>query len=683
MSIGLPGGVIGYIKKMKKDVKKDIQKLRQEIRRHDRLYYVENKPEISDSEYDALIKRLQKFEVQRPEFITSDSPTQRVAGEPTKEFKVVKHKVAMLSMDNTYSHEELKEFDKRVKKNLAGELPEYIVELKIDGVSISITYQDGKFIRGATRGDGSTGDDVSVNLKTIRSIPLTIDLAYPPSLIEVRGEVYMTTDGFAKLNKEKEKFGEELFVNPRNAAAGSLKLLDPKIVSQRHLNVFFYGVGYQEGADFKSQFEVLEFLKKAGFRTNPNIKKCGDIEEALLYCDKWAKKRESLDYDIDGMVIKVDSLAQQKVLGVTSKSPRWMIAYKFPAERKITKLENIIVQVGRTGTLTPVAVLKPVFVSGTTVSRSTLHNLDEIKRKDIRIGDTVIVEKAGEIIPQVVEVLKDKRTGKEKIFTMPHRCPTCGQDVKKSEDLVALRCDNPACPAQVKERIKHFAGRTAMDIEGLGDAIVDQLVDKGLVSDYSGLYILKKEDVEGLERMGPKSAQNLIEAIDKSKGNDLSRLVFALGILHVGEHTAEVLVRRFDTIDKLMQAGLEELEGIHEIGPIVARSVWEFFRNSQTKKIIDKFKTFGLNTKQPKRHLAAGKLTGKTFVLTGELAGFTRHEIEALIKASGGNVSSTVSKKTDFVVVGENPGSKYTKAKQLGVKILNEAEFKKLAGEFV
>lgn len=680
---------------MSEDIKKQIESLRSQIRRHDRLYYAENKPEISDQQYDMLIKKLQKLESENPRFKTPDSPTQRVAGAPIRAFKTVRHRAPMLSMDNTYTHDELIEFDKRVKKNLGKEEPEYVVELKIDGVSISILYENGKFVRGATRGDGETGDDVSVNLKTIHSIPLSFAAAPAPSLIEARGEAYLTKDVFRKLNKEREWLQEELFVNPRNAAAGSLKLLDPNLVAQRRLNVFFYGVGHYERADFKSQFEVLEFLKREGFRVNPNIKKCGNIKEVIEYCDTWEKsatrrggsatqfggKKEELNYDIDGMVVKVNSLAHQKILGATSKSPRWMIAYKFPAERKATKLENIIVQVGRTGALTPVAALKPIFISGTTVSRASLHNQDEIERKDIRIGDTVIVEKAGEIIPQVVEVVKEKRTGHEKRFTMPGECPACGTEVKKIKEEVAVRCDNPVCPAQVKERIRHFASRTAMDIEGLGDVLVEKLVDKGMVKDYADIYFLKAEDIEALERMGAKSAQNLINAIGKSRINSFARLVYALGIRHVGEHTAEVLVDKFDTIDKLMPASLLDLQNIYEIGPVVAESVYDFFKRPQTRSLIEKLKSKGINMKQQKSRAVDAMLAGKAFVLTGELEGFSRSEAEGLIKSLGGRTSSSVSKKTDFVVAGRNPGSKYDRAKALGVRMLDEAEFKKIVGE--
>ncbi len=663
--------------KGKVGIKKQIEVLRGQIRHHDRLYYVENNPEVTDQEYDTLVSRLQKLEEAHPEFITTDSPTQRVAGKPIKMFDVVQHKVPMLSMDNTYSHDELREFDKRVKKSLSPGNLEYVVELKIDGVSVSLLYENANFIKGATRGDGAAGDDVSVNLRTIRSVPLKLDASIALVKAEVRGEVYMAKEGFSQLNKRKKEAGEELFVNPRNAAAGSLKLLNPRITAGRHLDVFFYGVGYYEGVDFQSQYQLLEFLKEAGFRTNPHIKKCSCIEEVLEYCDSWEKKKEQLDYEIDGMVIKVNSIAQQRALGATSKSPRWMIAYKFPAQRKATRLKDIVVQVGRTGTITPVAVLEPVFISGTTVSRATLHNIEEIERRDIRIGDMVILEKAGEIIPQVVDVISSRRTGKEKIFVMPKKCPACGSEVKRIEEEVALRCENPACPAKIKEIIKHFACRKAMDIEGLGDALVEQLVDKGLVRDIADLYTLKRQDIEVLERMGEKSAQNVIDAINKSGSNDLARLIFGLGIRHVGEHTAEVLAERFVSLDKLRKAGIEELENIYEIGPVMAKSIGEFFKGRQPHKIIEKLKMHGLNTRQPKKRLI-NRLDGKIFVLTGELENFTRPQAQGLIKGLGGKVSGSVSKKTDFVVAGKSPGAKYAKAKELAVKILNEKEFRDL-----
>ena len=665
-------------------IKDQIYRLREEIRCHDRLYYIESKPKISDQEYDLLLKRLQRIEKENPEFITPDSPTQRVGGPPVGGFTVVEHKVQMLSMDNTYNHDELRAFDERVKKNLGGERYEYVVELKIDGVSVSLTYGKGLFVRGATRGDGFKGDDVSVNLKTIRSIPLKLtplkgDAA--PKFMEVRGEVYMKLESFKKINKDKKKRGEELFANPRNAAAGSLKLLDPGIVAKRGLDIFAHGIGYFEGAPFESQSELLEGLRGLGFRVNPNYKKCSNIDEALKFCDVWQKKREDLDYDIDGMVVKVDSFAQQKKLGKTTKSPRWMIAYKFPAERVETKLEDIKIQVGRTGALTPVAVLKPVFVAGTTVKHASLHNMDEIERKDVKIGDTVILEKAGEIIPQIVDIVKSKRTGKEKKFDMPARCPVCKGPVRREEGEVAYRCENVFCPAQLKENLIHFASRAAMDIEGMGEAMVDQLVENKLVSDYGDIYNLKFEAVRSLERMGDKSARNLIDAIGKSKNNTLSRFIYALGIRHVGEHIAGVLARTFHSMDKISELTVEELSKTSEIGPVVAQSIYEFSRNPANKKVLKVLRDAGIRFAEKLRSSATMRLAGKTFVFTGELKGYSRPDAEEIVRGLGGNASSGVSKKTDFVVAGENPGSKYDKAKQLGVRTIDEEQFNKIIKE--
>jgi DNA ligase (NAD+) len=562
--------------------------------------------------------------------------------------------------------------------------------LKIDGVSISLLYEKGKFVRGATRGDGFKGDDITVNLKTIRSLPLNINTKKGtkiPILFEARGEVYMPRKAFLEINKEKEKNGEELFANPRNAAAGSLKLLDSSIVSKRHLNMWIYGVGYTEGAAFKTQFEALEFLKEAGFRTNPHIRRCRSIEEAIAYCDEWEGKKDSLEYDIDGMVIKVDSFLHQRELGETTKSPRWMIAYKFPAERRETALEDIIVQVGRTGTLTPVAVLKPVELSGSVVSRATLHNQDEIMRKDIRIGDHVIIEKAGEIIPQVVEAVKSKRKGTEKKFSMPKKCPACGGKVENIEGEVALRCENLRCPAQLKERIIHFASRDAMDIEGMGEAIVNQLVDKKMVEDYGDIYYLKHEELAGLERMADKSASNLVSAIEKSKSNNLNRLIFGLGIRHVGVRAAWILASCFGSLDKIAQAKIEEFDEIEEIGPVMARSIFNFFQTKENRRVIEKLKKAGVNIENREQRTPYHKgtwqaenreLEGKMFVVTGSLEGFTRQEIEEIIRAHGGNASSSVSKNTDFLIAGKEPGSKLDKAKSMGVKVIGEEEFKKM-----
>ncbi len=664
---------------MHENVKVKIGKLKDLIRYYDRKYYIEDKPEISDYEYDALMKELIELERQYPEFITADSPSQRVAGKPIKVFPVVEHRFQMLSMDNTYSAEELSEFDKRVRKNLTEEKIEYVVELKIDGVSVSLVYEEGLFIRGATRGDGIKGDEVTNNLKTIRSIPLRLNPPKKgklPRFIEVRGEVYMDRKSFHILNEEKEEKGEELFANPRNAASGSLKLLDPKLTAKRHLNIFVHGVGYLEGVSIEFQYELLEFYKEVGFRVIPYAKKFDSLKEVINYCNNWEEKRESLDFDIDGMVIKVNSFEQQRRLGKTTKSPRWMIAYKFHARRAQTKLEDIIVQVGRTGTLTPVAILKPVSLSGSTVSRATLHNIDDIKRKDIRIGDTVFIEKAGEIIPQVVEAVREKRTGREKKFIMPRSCPVCGSPVKREPSEVAFRCENVSCPAQLKMKIKHFASRETMDIEGLGEAIIEQIVDKGLVKDYGDVYFLKLQELRDLERMGDKSAQNLIDAINKSKNNDLSQLIYALGIRHVGVHAASVLADRYISLDRLNSSTIEELIDIYEIGSVMARSIYEFFKNPKTKKVLEKLKKAGLNFSQKKKIEVSGKLSRKRFVFTGELDSFPRDEAGKLVRQRGGDVSDTISKKIDFLVAGKNPGSKLNKAKELGIEIIDEARFK-------
>ena len=665
----------------KKDIENKIKKLRELVSHHNHRYYSENKPEISDHEYDRLMKELQGLEEAHPELITPDSPTQRVSGEVQEGFKTVEHKVPMLSMDNTYSADEIREFDKRVKKNLGVDRLDYAVELKIDGVSISLLYKKGRFIQGATRGDGFRGDDITINLKTIRSLPLNLSVRKGvrlPNAFEARGEVYISRRAFLKINKEKEKKGEEVFANPRNAAAGSLKLLDSSLTAKRHLDMWIYGLGYEEDSSFKTQYEALNFLKDVGFRINPYVKKCNSIEDVIKYCNEWEGKKDSLDYDIDGMVIKVDSFSYQRDLGQTSKSPRWMIAYKFPAERKETRLEDIIVQVGRTGTLTPVAVLKPVELSGSTVSRATLHNQDEVMRKDIRIGDRVIIEKAGEIIPQVVEALKNKRTGKEKRFSMPKKCPVCGFGVESIEGEVALRCENLKCPAQLKERIKHFASRQAMDIEGMGEAIVTQLVDKKMVEDYGDIYYLKHDDVASLERMADKSASNLIDAIKKSKLSSLNRLIFGLGIRHVGVRAAWILAARFGSLEGITSLDIEELEKINEIGPIMAKSIFKFFRSKENKNVIEKLKKAGVDTSSKLKVQGSKVFSGKSVVVTGSLETFSRQEIEELIRMQGGNASSSVSKKTDFLVAGKEPGSKLDKAKKLGVRVINEDGFKKM-----
>ncbi len=666
----------------KHKAKEKITKLRNIIRHHDRKYFVKSKPEISDREYDRLYRELKGLEKRFPELITPDSPTQRISEKPLEGFRHVRHAVPMLSMDNTYSHEELRDFDKRVRKNLGKEKYEYAVEFKVDGVSVSIAYEDGIFVQGATRGNGQVGDDISLNLKTIKSIPLKLSSreAKVPGLLEVRGEVFMAKRWFTKLNKEREKKGEELFANPRNASAGSLKLLDSRITAQRHLDIFVWGIGQYKGVDFKNHDKTVEYLAKLGLRVIPHVKRCKDIGEVIRFCAQWQKKKEDLDCNIDGMVVKVNSLEQQKKLGRTAKSPRWMIAYKFPAEKVLTEVLDVKRQVGRTGTITPVAILRPVHVSGTTVSRATLHNFDEIKRLDIKIGDKVYIEKSGEIIPKVLEVAKNKRKGTEKPIKVPTKCPSCDATLYKDAGEVALRCNNVSCEAQIKQKILHFASRNAMDIEGLGDSLVEQLVDKKLVKDYAGIYYLKFEDVKKLERFADKSAQNTIDAIEKSKSKDLNRLIFALGIRHVGQKAAWVLATKFGSLKQLAKQNTAKLTSINEIGPVMAESIVNFFKNKKNLDVLEKLEKAHVRTEMQKGLVRKTPLEGKTFVVTGTLKSYTRQGAEEFIRNLGGNASSSVSKNTDFLICGEEPGSKLDKAKKLGVKIISEKEFKKIAG---
>jgi len=666
------------------EVKRKVEKLREEIRHHDYRYYVLNQPEISDKEYDDLVKKLKQLEKQHPELVTPDSPTQRLGEEPLIGFKTVKHRVAMLSLDNTYSSEEIEEWDKRVHKGLSREKVEYVVELKIDGVGVSLTYQKGVFLVGATRGDGVTGDDITQNLKTIKSIPLRFlvtESSQLPDLIEVRGEVFMEKSDFEKLNVEKKKKGEALFANPRNAAAGSLKLLDSRLTAGRKLNCFIHSFGTLEGGKvYKTHWEFLQSAKRLGLRVNPQIKLCKNIDEVISYCEDWEeKKRGRLGYEIDGMVIKVNSLPQQKRLGYTMKSPRWAIAYKFPAQQVTTTLRDIVLQVGRTGVITPVAMLKPVECGGVIISRATLHNFDEIKRLDVRIGDRVIVERAGEVIPKIVKVIESVRKGRREIFKVPEKCPVCGGRItKEKEEEVAYRCINPSCPAQLERGLVHFASRNAMDIEGFGESVVEQVVRDGLAKDFADIYSLRKEDFLKLELFAEKRAQNLRDAIEKSKEKPLARLLFALGIRHVGEKAAETLAEEFGSLDALMEAKEEELERIPEVGPALAGSVREFFKQREIKILIDKLKKAGLRLEQERVKEGPQILAGKTFVFTGELKGYSRAEAEKLVKNLGGKASSSVSEQTSYVVVGESPGSKYGKAKALGVSILSEEQFEKL-----
>ena len=640
-------------------------------------YYVENNPVVSDYEYDKLYRQLLELEKKYPQFIKPYSPTQRVGGQPLKEFKTVQHKVPMLSIDNTYSSDELIEFDKRVKRMADVEYVDYVVELKYDGVAVSLIYEDGKFILGASRGDGFRGDDITENLKTVKTIPLYIPYKKP---IEVRGEVYMRKDDFEKLNREREKNGEQLFANPRNATAGSLKLLDSREVAKRNLQLFVYqGI---VGNNYKNHWDVMNFLKELGFPVSPHMKHAENIKEVIDYCKEWEEKRFSLPYNIDGMVVKVNSLSLQEKLGTTTKSPRWVVAYKFPAEQVSTIIKDVTVQVGRTGTLTPVAILEPVEISGTIVSRATLHNFDEIKRLGVKIGDRVFVEKGGEIIPKIVKVIPEARDGDEKDIPVPEKCPVCGSPVIKDTGEVAIRCPNVRCPAQVKERIIHFASKNAMDIEGLGEQWVNIFVDKGLLSDYGDIYYLKYEDLINLERMGDKSVKNLLNAIEDSKNRPLSRLIFALGIRYIGTHASEILAENFSSIDHLAEATFDQLSSIDEIGPVMAESIVEFFKNEENLRVIEKLKKAGVKTSREEKEIEKKDvLSGLTFVITGTLKNYTRDEITDYIKSLGGKVSSSVSKKTDYIICGEEPGSKLQRGKQLGIKIISEEEFEQLVKE--
>ncbi|MEK6775613.1 MAG: NAD-dependent DNA ligase LigA [bacterium] len=647
-------------------------RLRREIERHNRLYYIENQPEISDYEYDQLLEELMEIEKAFPDLVTPDSPSQRVGGAPLQGFQTVRHSIPMLSLGNTYSQEELREFAARTERFLKGEPSQFVAELKIDGVAISLRYENGILVQGATRGDGTTGDDVTANLRTIRSIPLRI-----PEIrraIEARGEVYMTRSGFERVNRERLAEEEEPFANPRNAAAGSLKLLDSKLTVRRPLEVFIYDLADKESG-LTLHHQKLGRLSELGFRVNPYHRLCRGIDEVIGYCDEWADKRGTLDYDTDGVVIKVDAVSQQERLGFTAKSPRWAISYKFPAIQATTVLQEIRLQVGRTGAITPVAVLKPVTLSGSTVSRATLHNEDEIRRKDIRVGDTVLIEKGGEIIPKVVKVVTGRRTGKESPFRMPSACPVCGGKIERPEDEAAWRCVNPFCPAQLQRTLEHFVSRGAMDIEGMGEALIGQLVAKKMIRDYADIFSLTKEQLVSLERMGEKSSENILNSIERSKNRPLSRVIFALGIRHVGSKTAETLAETFHSLDDLSQASLEELEGIEEVGPVVAASIRGFFDSAKNREVMRRLKDAGVRT-QEKRPASRRELplSGKRFVFTGALS-LPRAEAEEKVKALGAATSSSVSKNTDYVVYGESPGSKYQKAQELGVKCLDEKEF--------
>lgn len=670
--------------KAPKEIIQELEKLRSEIQNHDYLYYVKNEPVISDYDYDMLMKQLLEIEKQYPELVTPDSPSQRVGGAITKEFPTIRHDRVMLSLANTYMQEELIDFDRRVRSLIPGEGYRYVTELKIDGAAISLRYRENRFVLGVTRGDGFQGDDITTNLKTIRAIPLiTRNVPGAPENFEVRGEVYMEKKDFEELNRRQEAAGEKVFANPRNSTAGTLKLQDSGIVARRPLTMNAYSMILPPGEPviIKTQWQALQLMDKMGFRVNPDRALCNTMKDVIEYCDRWADKREKLPYEIDGVVVKLDSIDRQNRLGATAKSPRWAVAYKFSAEQVKTILEDVFWQIGRTGAVTPVAVLTPVFVAGTTVSRATLHNVDEIARKDLHIGDTVVIEKGGDVIPKIVEAVQTKRPQNAKRVEPPGTCPVCGEPLERSEEEVALRCMNILCEAQAARRLEHFASRGAMDIEGMGEAIIDQLISKVQVQDPGGLYFLRKEQIAGLERMADKSAQNLLDALEKSKSMDFERVIFALGIRYIGTNAARLLARYFQSIDELFSAPVSELAEIDGIGEKMAESISAFGKATETKILLEKLKRAGVNLKQEgeKRDEGVSNIfAGKTFVLTGTLEHFTREEAGELIRKYGGKVTGSVSSKTDFVLAGSEPGSKLDKAKALSITILNEDEFTRM-----
>ena len=663
------------------NIEKYIASLREKINYHNYRYYVLDDPELSDAAFDGLFRELEDLEKEHPELLTADSPTQRVGAAPLKTFETVRHVLPMLSLANCFTREEVDEFDQRIKRflKMTGDI-EYVVEAKLDGVAVELVYEMGKFLVGSTRGDGTVGEDVTLNLKTIRSLPLQLfspKEGVIPERLSVRGEVFLGKKEFKLLNQQREEQGEPPFANPRNAAAGSLRQLDPKITATRPLDILCHGIGDVSGFSYDTHWDVLDSFSNLGFKVNPLRYKCKSIKEVINRYEGIQQKRNDLNYEIDGAVIKVNDCKLQERLGNISRSPRWAIAYKFEAHQEITTIKEIIVQVGRTGALTPVAVMEPVKVGGAEVSRATLHNQDEIDKKDVRIGDTVVVQRAGDVIPEVVKVVTSKRTGSEKKFVMPETCPVCGSDVIKSEEEAVFRCLGLSCPAKLKESLKHFASKGAMDIDGLGDKIVNQLVERGLVKDISDLYFIRMNDLVEMERLADKSAQNLLGAIDKSKGAGLERLIYALGIRHVGEHTSKVLVSNLGTLEGIMKADETTLLGIKEIGPEIGRSIVRFFKQEGNRITITRLKSAGVSFEKEKTE-AERSLEGKTFVLTGSLEGFTREEAKRLVEGKGGKVSSSVSSKTDFLIAGEAPGSKLKKAEELKIGILSEEEFKRL-----
>ena len=661
----------------KKQASNKAKKLRAEIQHHNMLYYINALPTISDNEYDKLYRELIDIETAYPEMVTPDTPTQRVGGAALSQFDHIQHRQPMMSLDNTYNKNELIDFDQRLQRLIGNDSYSYVVEPKIDGLAISLRYEDGVLINASTRGDGKIGDDITANIKTIYSIPLRLDTDTPPSVFEVRGEVYMPIEGFQHINKTRQEAGLEPFANPRNAAAGSLKLLDPRMVAERPLDAVLYALGETVDIEISTHLELISTLSEFGFRTAPLYWHCKSIEEVITDLDNLEKKRHEFFFEMDGGVIKINERELYEIVGATAKAPRWAIAYKYEPEQAETTINQITVQVGRTGVLTPVAELEPVTVAGSTISRATLHNIEEIRRKDIHIGDRVLVEKAGEVIPAVVKVITDSRTGTEKEFSMPETCPVCGEKISQRDNEVASRCENLQCPAQIKRWIRHFAARGGMDIDGLGSSLVEQLVDKKLIKNPADLYRLTVPQLAQLERMAIKSAENICKAMETSKGRDFWRIIFALGIRQVGARSAQLLEEYYPDIDALTNATSEELEKIPDIGPIVAQNIIEFLKNSHNIDMLAKLQDAGLNFKRKEATEENDTLTGQTFVLTGTLHNMTRDEAAEKIRALGGKISSSISKNTSFLVAGENAGSKLTKAENLGVSILTETEFSK------
>jgi DNA ligase (NAD+) len=667
-----------------KDAEKKVESLRERIRRHEYLYYVVDNPEISDAEFDKLMRQLKDLEAEHPELVTADSPTQRVGGKPREGFVKVPHSSPMLSLDNTYSEEELRDWERRVHELSGRKDVDYVCELKLDGMSLALIYQDGKLVRGITRGDGSVGEDVTLNVRTVRSVPLSIPKdklkkAGIPADFEVRGELLMPTESFKKINEERERNGLPTFANPRNFTAGTVRQLDSNITAARRLDYFPYILLQNGRTYFDHHSKTLSALEAAGFKVNPNHKLVRSMDEVWAFIQRWEEKRDSLPYEIDGIVVKVDRTSLQDELGFTGKAPRWAIAYKYEARAGITKLEDIRVQVGRTGKLTPVAVLTPVLIGGTTVRNATLHNMDEIERLGVKIGDWVQVERGGDVIPKIAKVIDDKEHPRgHKSFHMPESCPVCGTKVVRAEGEVDYRCLNANCPAKLRETILHFASRGVMNIDGMGDALVTQLTDSGLVKNVADIYSLTKKDLLGLERFADKSAQNIIDEIERSKKLPLERVIYGLGIRMVGERTAQFLAEHFGSMEALESAGIDELQDVNEVGPRIAESIVEFFSIGANRKLVERLREAGLTLTGQKKQRGT-KLAGKTFVLTGTLAHFTRDEAKKMIEDAGGKVTGSVSKKTDYVVAGADAGSKLDKAKELGVKVINEEEMERIS----